>query len=372
MAQVRARSRRALMVSGLVGVVAVASCAAVAAATPVAAAENDSSYTVAAGDTLWDIAARTQVPASSIAQANGIADPEMIIAGSQLIIPGSSAGAASTAAAPAPKPPRDTSKADYEIKPGDTWSAIAGRYSMSAEQLAAANNATTSDLLYAGHSLVIPALAPTGGSSAPAAAYTVKAGDTLVRIAGRYGTTAGALAAANGVPVDGILRIGQTLNVPGAVSGAVAEGVNTELASALPKKIRNDPERRALLPLFVAAAGEFGIPADLLMSVGYLESGWKSDVISYLGAMGLCQLMPETAADLAGWMGEPGLDPWNPEDNLRMGAKYLRVLLDMNGGDSDAALAAYYQGQLSIQMYGLYQDTQRYVQIVQANRALFR
>ncbi len=370
--------RRARMATGLAGGLLVGSCTLVA----VAGAEDESTYTVMPGDTLWDIAARTQVPASAIANVNGIANPDLVMAGSRLIIPaagGASPGSTNTSAStdkPASKPPRDTSKADYKVKPGDTWAAIAGKYSMSAEQLAGANNATTGDLLYAGETLIIPALAPTGAASTAAnsARYTVTAGDSLGRIARRYDTTAGALAEANGLSVDGILQIGQTLNVPGAGGSAVAGAdiADSDIPSKLPKKIRNDPERLALLPSFRAAASELGIPADLLMAVGYMESGWKSDVISYLGAMGLCQIMPETAADLAEWMGEPGLDPWNPTDNLRMSAKYLRVLLDLNGGDSDGALAGYYQGHVSVQTYGMYQDTQRYVQIVQANRALFK
>ena len=371
---IRVRRRVASMATAVI----VVSSTFVAMAAPVAAADDESSYTVLPGDTLWDIAARTKVPASVIAAANGIANPDVVIAGARLVIPSAGGGSTSTASQSngATQPARDTSKADYKIKPGDTWAAIAGKYSMSAAQLAGANNTTTSEMLYAGEYLIIPALAPTGPSAAatatPSGTYRVTAGDTLGRIAGRYGTTAGALAEANGLSVNGILRIGQSLKVPGATSTAVAGVVASDIPSKLPKKIRNDPERLALLPSFRAAASEFGIPADLLMSVGYMESGWKSDVISYVGAMGLCQLMPETAADLADWMGEPDLDPWNPIDNLRMSARYLQYLLDRTGGDSDVALAGYYQGLVGVQTYGMYQDTQRYVQVVQANRAMFK
>ena len=69
-----------------------------------------------------------------------------------------------------------------------------------------------------------------------------------------------------------------------------------------------------------AAATRHGVPADLFLRLVQQESGWNPNAVSVKGALGLAQLMPDTARDL-------GVDPTDTAQNLDGGARYLRCLL---------------------------------------------
>ena len=86
------------------------------------------------------------------------------------------------------------------------------------------------------------------------------------------------------------------------------------------------------------AAKEFGVDAALLRALAWVESGFNPLAKSKDGAMGLTQLMPETARELG--VG----DPFDPIQNARGGAKYLKRLLLRYHGDVGSALAAYNMG----------------------------
>lgn len=97
------------------------------------------------------------------------------------------------------------------------------------------------------------------------------------------------------------------------------------------------PERgRAWAPQIQQAAQEAGIDPRLLASLVWAESNFRADARSHAGAIGLAQLMPGTAAGL-------GVDPHDPMDNLRGGARYLAAQLRRFGRE-DLALAAYNAG----------------------------
>jgi len=91
-----------------------------------------------------------------------------------------------------------------------------------------------------------------------------------------------------------------------------------------------------------AAAAEFAIDPAVAFGLVRVESSFRNSATSSVGAVGLTQLMPKTAA----WM-EPGItrsELRDPETNLRIGFKYLRYLLDKYNGDENLALTAYNRG----------------------------
>ena len=86
------------------------------------------------------------------------------------------------------------------------------------------------------------------------------------------------------------------------------------------------------------ASGKHKVDAALLRAVMVQESGMRPCAVSTAGAMGLMQIMPETADDL-------GLaDPFDPAANVDAGARYLKQMLDRYQGNTALALAAYNAG----------------------------
>jgi soluble lytic murein transglycosylase-like protein len=100
---------------------------------------------------------------------------------------------------------------------------------------------------------------------------------------------------------------------------------------------------------------------ELVRAVVQIESAFQPWAQSHKGAMGLMQLMPETARILS------VEDPWDPDENLRGGTIYLRHLLDRFGGELELALAGYNAGPQSVERYGgipPFEETVRYVEKV--------
>jgi N-acetylmuramoyl-L-alanine amidase len=107
----------------------------------------------------------------------------------------------------------------YTVRAGDTVSHLALRSGVPAAAIVRANNLPSSAAIRVGQTLTIPAGAP--AAPAPSAAtYTVVAGDTVSGIAARHGSTVAAVSAANGLDARGLIRIGQTLTIPGAAGAA--------------------------------------------------------------------------------------------------------------------------------------------------------
>ena len=112
--------------------------------------------------------------------------------------------------------------------------------------------------------------------------------------------------------------------------------------------------------IFEEAAKLFDLPVNLLKAVAKTESGFDPNAVSRSGAMGVMQLMPQTARSL-------GItDPFDARQNIMGGAKYLKSTLDQFG-DVTLALAAYNAGPGNVQKYGgvpPFAETQNYVRKV--------
>jgi len=111
-------------------------------------------------------------------------------------------------------------------------------------------------------------------------------------------------------------------------------------------------------------APEYDLDPRLVIAVIEAESGFDPRARSPKGAMGLMQLMPETAKRFG------VRDPWDPVQNLRGGMAYLRWLLDHFDGELSLVLAGYNAGEKAVERYrGVppFGETRRYVQRITRN-----
>lgn len=174
------------------------------------ASAEDGSHTVRRGETLSDIAARNHTTIRALADANGIANPNRIIIGQVLVLPSSGASTPATVV--------------HVVAPGETLSDIAGRYGTTSSALAEANGIGDRNLIPVGARLTVPAGGASAGPAAATTSHIVARGETLGDIAGRYGTSVGAIVSASGISNPNIVQIGQSLNVPVGSAGSSATG----------------------------------------------------------------------------------------------------------------------------------------------------
>lgn len=121
------------------------------------------------------------------------------------------------------------------------------------------------------------------------------------------------------------------------------------------------PEAASFKAAVERIAAEHSLPAELIHSVIRVESNYNPYAVSPKGALGLMQLIPATARRFG------VSDAFNPEENIRGGATYLRYLLDLYSGNYTLALAAYNAGEAAVARYGdvpPFPETRNYVNSV--------
>jgi len=128
------------------------------------------------------------------------------------------------------------------------------------------------------------------------------------------------------------------------------------------QKLAITGERQKIETSVLKAAQKYDLPVKLIKGVIRAESNFQVKAVSHAGAQGLMQLMPATARELG------VKNPFNIEENIDGGARYLRKMLDSFGGDLKLALAAYNAGPEAVIKYGgkvpPYLETQQYVKRV--------
>ena len=273
-------------------------------------------YTIKAGDTLGDIAARYGTSVARLVEVNNLpGNGSLIIEGGTLKVPDGSGG------------PSGGGTRSHLVVRGDTLSGIASRYGVSQEAVARANDLPSSRVVLLGATLRIPGGSGGGGS-------TGGGGNTF---AGRTYT------------------------------GAVVSAADRN-RSALAR--RGVPSRESMRSIIAARARANGVDPALALAVAYQESGWNQRAVSVANAVGVMQVIPTTTEWISGVVGRR-LNPLDPHDNATTGVVLLRILT-RSAADERQAVAGYYQGLRSVRERGMYPDTKRYVDNVLALRARFR
>ncbi|MDR1996702.1 transglycosylase SLT domain-containing protein [Azonexus sp.] len=122
---------------------------------------------------------------------------------------------------------------------------------------------------------------------------------------------------------------------------------------------RAEPEHRKIMDLVLKLAPEYGVYPRLAMAIIRAESNFNPQAVSAKNALGLMQLIPETAERFN------VRKPFDPEQNIRGGLSYLRWLLAYFEGDVALVAAAYNAGEGTVNRYGgipPYPETRGYVQ----------
>ena len=132
--------------------------------------------------------------------------------------------------------------------------------------------------------------------------------------------------------------------------------------STTPVAAESTSARELYEPYVLEYSNRHSLRPELVRAVIQVESGYNPRALSPKGAMGLMQLMPDTARML-------GVQrPYDPEQNIRGGTRYLRLLLDKYDGSEELALAAYNAGSTAVDRYGKtippYRETRDYVRKV--------
>jgi LysM repeat protein len=166
-------------------------------------------YKVRMGDTLGSIAKQFGVTADAIIQANSLTNPDVLMIGQELKIPGQSQTTQTGSG--------QTAEGVYVVSKGDTLSGIAKRYGISLAELQQLNGLTNPDQIAVGQKLRVPSATPTGASTSTTGqgkTYVVEQGDTLFKIAVRFGVTVAALQSANNISDPNKVYPGQVLKIP--------------------------------------------------------------------------------------------------------------------------------------------------------------
>jgi len=301
---VRHSRYRSLLATSLASVLAGAILAAPAgAAAP---------HVVMPGETLWSIAAASNLTTNALAAANGLSAESNVVLGSTIQIPSESEAA----------------------------TALGGGGTTASSGTAAPE--------------------PMGG-------YVVQPGETLSGIAARAGVSADQLGWMNGIDPAAPLLSGTALKLPsGTVPATTAQAEPQQVTQAPPYATPGHTNSAEISQI----AGQHGVSGSLASAIAYQESGFNNGVVSSANARGVMQVMPGTWDWVEQNLSGP-LDPASPQDNVKAGTLYLRQLLQDTGGDERMAIAAYYQGLGSVQSQGMLPETDQYVENVMALRGRF-
>ncbi|CAN5423457.1 hypothetical protein BH10ACT4_BH10ACT4_03100 [soil metagenome] len=323
----------------------------VSQATTTVAAAAPATYRVVAGDTVSSIAGRFGLATASVLALNGLSWKSVIFAGQTLKL--STSGAVSAVTPVAAKP---TSR--YTIQKGDSIGGIAAKFGLATQTLLSANGLSWTSIIYPGQTIAIPgstgvaAVAPASQVrivEAPSAAapgtpvtYTIASGDTIAKIAAKFGVTSQAILTANNLTWSSIIYGGHTLAIPTAATVVPASpGAVVALTSEMAANART----------IVSVGRSLGVPEYGLvvaLAAAAQESGLRNLNYGDRDSIGIFQQRPSTGWGTPAQILEPTYaarlffgGPKNPN------AANTRGLLDIPGWQAKSVTDAAQAVQLS-------------------------
>lgn len=157
--------------------------------------------------------------------------------------------------------------------------------------------------------------------------------------------------------MNGISNIYKRIDeITGKINGLLKQAQNQNFQQILGETTSSAPAD--LQPAINQAAAKYGLHPSLIESIARHESSFNPRAVSPAGAQGVMQIMPETQQELG------VTDPFDADQSIDGGAKYLRMMLDRFGGNLPNALAAYNAGPHRVEQYnGIppFEETQNYV-----------
>lgn len=341
------------------------------ASNPVAAPVSDAktsvaaapaTYRVVAGDTVSSIAGRFGLATASVLALNGLSWKSVIFAGQTLKL--STKGAVAAVA-----PVASTPSSRYTIQRGDSIGGIAARFGLATQTLLSANGLAWTSMIYPGQTIAIPgstnvasvdpagrvriieapssaappvAPSPTTAPRGTSATYMIASGDTIAKIAAKFGVTSQAILNANNLTWSSIIYGGHTLVIPTAVA----------LVPSSPNAIVPlTREMAANARTIVSIGRSLGVPEYGLvvaLAAAAQESGLRNLTYGDRDSVGLFQQRPSTGWGTPTQILEPAYaarlffgGPKNPN------AARTRGLLDIPGWQAKSVTDAAQAVQLS-------------------------
>ncbi|WP_234988022.1 LysM peptidoglycan-binding domain-containing protein [Demequina sp. NBRC 110056] len=250
------------------------------AALPAAA---DQSHRVQPGDTVSALAHRYDSSVGAIVRANDLNARAVILIGQTLVIP--------TQGSAAPARTSSASAATHTVAPGDTVSSLARAYGTTVSAIVSANGLSNPSLIRIGEKLSIPgagnaSAAKATTSTTSTATHTVASGDTVWALARRYGVSVSSITQANDLGSSAVIRIGQSLRIPGASSAgntAATTTASSSSSSSSSTKLATDANLSdfgGATQTYTVAAGDtlaaianrFGVSASSLVSANGIKN----------------------------------------------------------------------------------------------------